>query len=209
MKKLKKWDTSIFLRLNKACAYFPCHEGLEDCTFCYCPFYPCGNSRLGKYVVANSGRKVWSCEDCGWIHKKSVVDKILNSVRKKSGKLKAKKTGVIILGHGSKLKKANDTILTVVANVKKNGLRIVEPAYLQLARPALSESVKKVVRKGCRRIVVVPFFLFMGNHVSRDIPKAIEAEARVHKSVEFVYAKNIGQDSRISDIVMDRIKEAL
>jgi precorrin-3B C17-methyltransferase len=70
-------------RLNEACKFFPCHKGLEDCTFCYCPFYPCGNKKLGKHV--RSGKKViWSCETCIWIHKKKVVDNIFKLIRKNS-----------------------------------------------------------------------------------------------------------------------------
>ncbi len=70
-------------RVNTRCASFPCHEGLEDCTFCYCPFYPCLDGRKGRYVVSSlTGEKIWSCEDCVWIHKKEVVDRILESVRK-------------------------------------------------------------------------------------------------------------------------------
>ena len=196
-------------RVNRACAYFPCHKGLEDCTFCYCPFYPCGNAKLGRFVAARDGRKVWSCEDCSWIHKKKVVDRILDSVKKRTCKLKTKNTGVIILGHGSKLKKANETIKKVIKNIKHNGLHIVEPAYLQLSKPDLHTAVKKLARSGCRKIIVVPFFLFMGNHVKRDIPKAIEKEKNIYRDIEFVYAKNLGQDPRMSDIVMDRIKDVL
>ena len=67
-------------RLNKACKYFPCHKGLEDCTFCYCPFYPCLDKKRGKYVYSGN-KAVWSCEDCNWIHKKKVVDGIFDLIR--------------------------------------------------------------------------------------------------------------------------------
>lgn len=63
-------------RRNKACRYFPCHEGLEDCTFCYCPFYPCGEESRGEYVLTAKGEKIWSCMNCVSMHKKSVVDRI-------------------------------------------------------------------------------------------------------------------------------------
>lgn len=33
----------LYLGSRKGCQYFPCHEEskLEDCTYCFCPFYPC------------------------------------------------------------------------------------------------------------------------------------------------------------------------
>ena len=58
-------------------------------------------------------------------------------------------------------------------------------------------------------LIVVPFFLFMGNHVSRDIPKAIEKEKNIYKGVEFVYTRNLSHDSRLNDIVYDCIREVL
>ena len=49
----------------------------------------------------------------------------------------------------------------------------------------------------------------MGNHVTVDIPAAIRKEARNYPDIQFIYAKNIGQDPRILDVLMDCITEAL
>ena len=203
-------------RLNKACKFFPCHKGLEDCTFCYCPFYPCLDEDLGKYVYSDKlSKNIWSCLDCNWIHKTKIVDDVFNLIRKNNHwpkinlqRLKAEKTGVIILGHGSRLKKANKTILEIVKAIKQEEWDIVEPAYLQFHKPDLLTSIKNVIEKGCKKIIIVPFFLFMGNHVTRDIPKAIKKEAVKYPCVNFVYAKNLGEDARIEIIVRDIIKEA-
>ena len=124
--------------------------------------------------------------------------------------MKTNNIGIIILGHGSKAKKANGTIPRVIKEIKKKtGITIIEPSYLQLSRPDLHASVNRIVERGCKKIVIVPFFLFTGNHVGRDIPNEIAREKKIYKDVEFVYAKNIGHDPRISDIVLSCIKEAL
>lgn len=60
---------------NLECEYYPCHEGGGVCTFCYCPFYPCGDSATGGKWIKDKG--VWSCEDCIWIHKEEVAECIL------------------------------------------------------------------------------------------------------------------------------------
>ena len=61
--------------LKKNCKYFPCHKGLEDCTYCYCPIYPCEYQELGKFIESES-RKVWDCSNCVIIHKKKIVNLI-------------------------------------------------------------------------------------------------------------------------------------
>ncbi len=60
---------------NLECEYYPCHEDGQSCTFCYCPFYPCGDSSTGGKWIKDKG--VWSCQDCTWIHKDEVVNCIM------------------------------------------------------------------------------------------------------------------------------------
>ena len=225
-------------RVNQACSYFPCHEDLEDCTFCYCPFYPCREEGLGKYVYSSRlKKKVWSCKSCNWIHQIKTVDRIYNLIRKhgselrkdipaakperqwfgvqysqshkaKSKTLSDKQAGVVVLGHGSRLKKANTLIPEIINGLKRTlGLSKIYPAYLQLAKPDLGQSLEKLAKAGCRRIIIIPFFLFVGNHVSRDIPEIIEQEKKKYPDVRFIYTENLGEDSRIADIVADKIRE--
>lgn len=209
-------------RKNKACKFFPCHKGLEDCTFCYCPYYPCLNNGRGSFVYsAKTGKGIWSCQYCNWIHKKKTVDEIFGLIRKSnlirslfiahsSSFVDNSKTGIIILGHGSRLHKANKLMPEIVKIIKRRtGYNIIEPSSLQFHHPDLTQSIKKIVKKGCKKIIIVPFFLFKGNHVKRDIPKAIRKEMRKYPDVTFVFTKSLGEDARISDIVFQRINEAM
>lgn len=209
-------------RTNKFCSYYPCHEGLEDCSFCYCPFYPCLDKELGGYVYPKSkNSKVWSCTDCNFVHKKRVTDKIFRFIKDNrdnflpNSKVVAPfmapdKTGFIILAHGSKLKEPGQMMDAGIIKEIRKALRTayVNAAYLQFSWPNLAESLKEIITKGCKRVIIVPFFLFMGNHVRRDIPKLIRQEMKKYPGVKFTCTKNIGTDARINDIVLLRIKEA-
>lgn len=207
-------------RANKACGFFPCHRGLQDCTFCYCPFYPCLNRKRGNYIYSSKLKKnIWSCQDCNWIHKKKIVDGIFALIKgnchseqmnPQSFPEQAVKTGIIILGHGSKLHKANK-LLSEVARIikKKNNFNIIEPSYLQFHQPDFPGSIKKVVQKGCKKIIIVPFFLFEGNHVKRDIPHVVKKAIDKYPDVRFVFTKSLGEDATISDIVFRSINEVI
>ena len=63
---------------NLECEYYPCHEEGQSCTFCYCPFYPCGDSSTGGRWIKDKG--VWSCQDCMWIHEGEVVKCIMEKL---------------------------------------------------------------------------------------------------------------------------------
>lgn len=56
---------------NLGCEYYPCHSHPQNCTFCYCPFYPCGDPSTGGRWIKEKG--VWSCEGCRWIHEDKTV----------------------------------------------------------------------------------------------------------------------------------------
>lgn len=71
-------DSSSFFT-NRACAYFPCHEGLAEdefnCLFCYCPLYALGPDCGGNYRYLESGVK--SCEDCSVPHQDEAGNRLV------------------------------------------------------------------------------------------------------------------------------------
>ncbi|AKB75749.1 L-threonine 3-O-phosphate decarboxylase [Methanosarcina lacustris Z-7289] len=64
---------------RKTCEYYPCHFEGQNCTFCFCPFYPCENEKTGgKWIKRSRGGRVWSCVDCHLVHKTEIAQKILD-----------------------------------------------------------------------------------------------------------------------------------
>jgi hypothetical protein len=67
---------------NYECKYYPCHFSGQDCSFCYCPFYPCLNYDFrGEFKVTENGY-VWNCENCWWIHESENVEDVIFSLSK-------------------------------------------------------------------------------------------------------------------------------
>jgi len=56
------------------CSYYPCHFEGQDCTYCYCPLYPCLDPRLGEWIKSGRGYPVWTCKDCILLHNKNAVE---------------------------------------------------------------------------------------------------------------------------------------
>ncbi len=54
------------------CEFYPCHYDGQYCDFCYCPFYPCGDSSTGGQWI--KGKKCLNCKECMWVHEKEAVD---------------------------------------------------------------------------------------------------------------------------------------
>ncbi len=77
----KALEKGVTARSRIDCEYYPCHFEGQDCTFCFCPFYPCGNKKTGGELIRKStGGTVWSCAKCNLIHRGDVAEKVLGAL---------------------------------------------------------------------------------------------------------------------------------
>lgn len=116
------------------------------------------------------------------------------------------KTAVILLGHGSQAKEGNEALKAVARLVGEKGGLEVTYAYLQFVAPSLPEAADIVVEGGARRVIIVPYFLYLGNHVARDIPEELARLKETYKDVEFVLTDHLGAHEKLAEIVIERIK---
>jgi len=122
---------------------------------------------------------------------------------------------VVLIGHGSKLPYSKEVLEEFGRGVEKRGLfKAVRVAFMQLNSPSIEEALRGLAESGLKNIVALPVFLADGAHTTEDIPEklkeAFEGEwAEVGKGVKLTYAKPIGADERVVDILLDRAKEAV
>ncbi len=120
------------------------------------------------------------------------------------------KKAILLLGHGSKAAEANDTLREIAGAVsKKGGFGLVVAAFLQLERPGIKEAMEEIVSKGATDITVMPYFLYPGLHVTRDIPDELDAVRAAHPGLRIRVTRNLGFDERLIDLTVERIEESL
>jgi sirohydrochlorin ferrochelatase len=117
------------------------------------------------------------------------------------------KQAVILLGHGSQADGGNAALREVAVLIKKQGGVKVIPAYLQFCEPSLPQAFEQAVAEGVERVVVVPYFLHMGNHVARDIPEELDRLRASHPGVLVVLTEHLGAHPKLAEIALERIKE--
>lgn len=121
--------------------------------------------------------------------------------------------GIVVLGHGSKtvVDEANLALYQVIDLVKsKMPELLVEPAFMmrESQKQSLQEAIAKLVAGGATRIVVAPWFLTNGLHIQQDIPEELtEARQRHGEKIEISFARHLGPDPRIVEVLLDRIGE--
>lgn len=122
------------------------------------------------------------------------------------------KRGLFILAHGSRSPEAGKQLENVVKNIEKKGVKefqFIEYGAMELSKPSFPEGIENLVNKGAKEIVIVPLFLFFGNHIKKDIPRILEDIKKQHPHVKFTLTNPIGEDPRIVDIVIEKGSSAL
>jgi sirohydrochlorin ferrochelatase len=84
------------------------------------------------------------------------------------------RTGIVVFGHGSSVPSANEAVRTIAADAARQGdWSLYETAFLE-ADPRLSDAVEKLAEAGAEEILVLPYFLTLGIHLQRDLPKIVD-----------------------------------
>ena len=119
-------------------------------------------------------------------------------------------TGLVIFAHGSSVKSANEGVEQVTARMaKEGGYELVETAFLELAQPDLREAVARLAAGGADRIVVIPYFLTLGIHLKRDLPRIVEELSGIHKGVRIDVTEPLDGHPSLVGILLQRAEAAL
>jgi len=116
------------------------------------------------------------------------------------------RTGIIVFGHGSSVESANDAVRAVAAAAAREGAwPLYETAFLDFP-PQLGEAVAKLTAVGVDEILVVPYFLTLGIHLKRDLPKLVAELAATHR-VAIRVAPPLDGHPALSRILAERARE--
>jgi sirohydrochlorin ferrochelatase len=117
---------------------------------------------------------------------------------------------LVALAHGSRDPRSAETIQALVGEVRamRPDLRI-EPAFLELSRPAFPTVVDRLVRAGYDEIVVVPLLLTEAYHAKVDVPSAIAAATAKHQDLRIRATNILGLETVFLEVLDRRLRAAL
>jgi sirohydrochlorin ferrochelatase len=85
---------------------------------------------------------------------------------------------------------------------------IVEAAHMEIAEPTIAQGFSRCVEQGATTVVVHPFMLAPGRHVTEDLPRLIIDAAEAHEGVAFAMADPLGSHAGVIDAVIERCEAA-
>jgi sirohydrochlorin ferrochelatase len=118
-------------------------------------------------------------------------------------------TGFVVFAHGSRVESANQAVRDVSVQMAASGRHIVEAAFLELGEPDLAGAARRLVSRGAKRIVVIPYFLTLGTHMQRDLPRLAHEASRANDGVEIQITSPLDGHPGLLQALLDRAGEAL
>ena len=116
-------------------------------------------------------------------------------------------TALIILAHGSRRTESNQEIIELadkVAAIAKKKYKLVTYAFLEVVEPKLLHAIDMLIEQSIDEIIVLPYFLNSGNHVTHDIPEIIELAKLKYSDCIFRLAPCVGLHQDMPKLILSQ-----
>lgn len=113
---------------------------------------------------------------------------------------------LIVAAHGSRRAESNDEVrrlCTEIAGRLRRRFSTVQAAFLELAAPSISQAIDAALAAGATHVIVLPYFLASGRHVSDDIPAVVNEKRRQHPAVTIEIAEYVGANPGMAELILN------
>lgn len=120
------------------------------------------------------------------------------------------KTAILLLGHGSPRPEANESLVRTASLIKMaGGYEMVTAAFMEFGKPDIQTGARLCIENGAEKIIFMPYFLYMGAHVSKDLPAEMEEARRRYPNIEMIMTGPLGEDPKLAELAVKRISQAV
>ena len=116
-------------------------------------------------------------------------------------------TALIVFAHGSSIESANEAVRAVARDLAAATGQVAEAAFLDGGAPLLAGAVDAVVARGASRVVVLPYFLTLGLHLQRDLPRLVDQVRAAHPQTTIAVTQPLDGHTALVQALKDRASE--
>ena len=117
---------------------------------------------------------------------------------------------IIVFAHGSRIESANEAVRNVAAELaRQGGFPHVEAAFLELGKPDLEGAIVRLAAEGVRQFIVIPYFLTLGLHMDRDLPRIAEDISNKYNDLEIQVAPPLDGHPALVQVLLARARDLL
>lgn len=120
------------------------------------------------------------------------------------------KRGILVVGHGSRRREANDDVREAARRIGVSGnFPLIEAAFLELEEPSIAQGFARLVESGANDITIHPYFLSPGRHTRGDIPVEVREAAQHYPHVACRLTEPLAAHRFVIEASIERIRESL
>lgn len=112
---------------------------------------------------------------------------------------------LVVIAHGSRRDASNDEVRDLVHSMSQLGdqsFDVITACFLELAEPSIKDALGSCVELGANEIIVMPYFLSAGTHVSHDIPRELSEAREKHPNITITERAHIGAGSLMPQMLL-------
>jgi sirohydrochlorin ferrochelatase len=118
--------------------------------------------------------------------------------------------GILLFAHGSPVEEANDGVRELAAKIEVAGpYNYVRAAFLDGGEPDLPAAVAQAADAGVDRLIIIPYFLTVGLHLRRDMPKLVDAARAKHPAMKITVGQSLEAHPLMPSLILSRVQEVL
>ena len=117
----------------------------------------------------------------------------------------SKSWALLLVSHGSR-RASNEEVKVLTRNLAARmrlHFSFITYAFLELADPSIPDGIEACVAAGADRIIILPYFLSAGVHVTKDIPAEIEKKKKKYPQLKIDIADYLGQSGELVKVLSD------
>lgn len=119
---------------------------------------------------------------------------------------------LLIVAHGSRRQASNGEVEQLAAQLHaspNHDFTQISCAFLELASPSIPQGIQQAIDAGATEVVVMPYFLSAGRHVSEDIPAAIAEVQPANPMVSIRQIPYLGSLAGIAPLMLSHAQSSV
>ena len=112
-------------------------------------------------------------------------------------------TALVLFAHGSRNPAWRAPFEQIAKKVAAQTHHVVELAFLELMEPSLPQVLQAMAQQNTQKIVIVPLFFGLGNHVANDLTALVDAFTRQYPLIQVDIKAPLGE----SDVVLNAMAD--
>ena len=112
---------------------------------------------------------------------------------------------LMLVAHGSRREESNleiESLAQKIALFKVKEFEVVMTAFLEFAKPSITEAIDNCTFIGATKVTILPYFLSAGVHIAKDIPSEVEKGAQKNPNLRIEIADYFGSRDEIAEILV-------